>query len=163
MELFLSASLFVGWPSHLFHSHICDLLGSDWYGNIIIPSWILSPFSLTLALPLLSISYITFATSTFLCRSCLSPSLSSNGSFSHRQPDPFLPYFNTPLITWLMTLLFFLHWLMRLEVQSSAEQQSDLLRERWRASHTQSSLARYTVSCVRFVVQMSDVVCCIFS
>lgn len=21
--------LFVGWPSHLLHSHICDLLGSD--------------------------------------------------------------------------------------------------------------------------------------
>lgn len=56
--VFLSASPFVGWPSHLFHGYICDLLGSDWYGNIIIQARILSLPSLTLSLSpsLLSLS-----------------------------------------------------------------------------------------------------------
>lgn len=58
VDVFLSASLFVGWPSHLFHSHICDLLGSDWYGNIIIQAWILSLSSLTPSLPTLHLSYL---------------------------------------------------------------------------------------------------------
>lgn len=137
---FLSASLFVGWPSHLFHSHICDLLGGDWYGNIIIPPWIWSLFSLTLALSLPSISLITFATSTFLCRSCLSPPLCCSGSFP--QPAPLLPYFNSPFMTCRTTLHFFLHWPILLKERSCAEQQWNLLRERWKASRIQSNSPR---------------------
>lgn len=167
MKLFLSASLFVGWPSHLFHSHICDLLGGDWYGNIIIPPWILSLFSLTLALSLPSISLITFATSTFLCRSCLSPSLCSSGSFP--QPAPLLPYFNSPFITCLSTLHFFLHWTIHLKERSCAEQQWNLLRERWKASHIQSnSPHRQDTQCLVYTfsnvlpVTSPDAVFCIF-
>lgn len=83
--LFLSAFLFVGWPSHLFQSHICDLLGSDWYGNIIIRARILSLLSPTLSFHFPhSISLISFTTKqiSVLCLSLtvslfLSSSLSS--------------------------------------------------------------------------------------
>lgn len=44
--LFLSALVFVHRPSHLFHRHICDLQGGDWYGNIITQARISSfPFA----------------------------------------------------------------------------------------------------------------------
>lgn len=46
---FCQLPLFVGQPSHLFHGYICDLLGSDWYGNIIIQARILSLPSLALS------------------------------------------------------------------------------------------------------------------
>lgn len=158
MKLFLSASLFVGWPSHLFHSHICDLLGGDWYGNIIIPPWILSLFSLTLALSLPSISLITFATSPFLRRSCLSPPLCSSGSFP--QPAPLLPYFNSPFMTRLTTLHFFLHWPIHLKERSCAEQQWNLLRERWKASRIQSkSPRRQDTQCLVYTLSIKCFTC----
>lgn len=134
---FLSASLFVGRPSHLFHSHICDLLGSDWYGNIIIQAWILSLSSLTL--PTLHLSYLFCHIHISLPQLSLSSLHSKCSSRQDSQLAPsFILYFNTTFITCLMTLHFFLHWVIHLEARSRVEQHPYLLRERWRASHSQS-------------------------
>lgn len=88
---YVSVSLppFVGRPSHLFHGYICDLQGSDWYGNIIIqarilslPSLALSPLSpslLSLSPPTNFLSRVsTLAVSPFR----IAPSLTSNTSDS---------------------------------------------------------------------------------
>lgn len=136
---FLSASLFVGWPSHLFHSHICDLLGSDWYGNKIIQAWILSLSFLTPSLPTLHLSYLFRHIHISLPQSSLS-SLHSNCS-SHQDnqlASSFILYLNATFISCLTTLHFFLHWVIHLEARSRAEQHPYLLREQWRASHSQS-------------------------
>lgn len=85
-----------------------------------------------------------------------------------RQPAPFLPYFNTPFITYLMTLHFFLHWVIHLEVRSCAEQQWDLLQEGWGASHIPSNgLHRQDTQCLVYTLSIKCFTChqfrcCIF-
>lgn len=140
--LFLSASLFVGWPSHLFHSYICDLPGSDWYGNIIIQARILSLPSLTLSLALsfpLFITLISFTTNKFSV-SHLSLSVPLAPSLTSKQLTPLLSslLFNTAFLACLMALYFFLHWVIHLEAQNPAELLPYLLGERWGVSHNQS-------------------------
>lgn len=134
---------FVGWPSHLFHGYICDLLGSDWYGNIIIQARIWSLPSPTLSLFPLSISLISFTTDKI---SVSRLSHCSNRSLSHiktANSSPFHLLFNTAFLACLMALYFFLHWVIHLEVQNPTEPQPYLLGGRWSVSHNQSTSAQH--------------------
>lgn len=99
--MFLSASPFVGWPSHLFHGYICDLLGSDWYGNIIIQARILSLPSLTLSLsPALSPSLLSLSSPTnFLSRVLLWLSRCSDRSLAHIKTANSSPLLSSPLLS----------------------------------------------------------------
>lgn len=93
--LFLSAFLFVGSPSHLFQNHICDLMGSDWYGNIIIQARILSLPIADSVIPLTISFYFFQHWPNFNLR------FASTSHFPHRSPShraakssPFLCLFN---------------------------------------------------------------------
>lgn len=105
----VSASLFVGWPSHLFQSHICDLLGSDWYGNIIIQARILSFTLPKLSLCLLGLSHLIHHRPHFrppFVSCCYSFSYHSLSLFKTDHSFPmFLQFIRLSLI-WYMAGLF---------------------------------------------------------
>lgn len=76
--LFLSVLVFVHRPSHLFQSHICDLQGGDWYGNIIMQARISSLPSTNLPAhlspsPHLSLQHLSFSRQARSCNSAQVP------------------------------------------------------------------------------------------
>lgn len=112
------------------------------------------------SLPVLHLSYHFRHIHISLSQLSLSISLFQWLFRTLRQRAPFLTYFNTPFMTCLTTLHFFLHWMIHLEVLSCAEQQSDLLRERWRASYIQSnSLHRQDTHCLVYSCSIKCFTC----